>query len=116
MRCKYFTDLFFFFFQDFVKGTNITTTEDPYLICRKGNASIQTTTPSPDSYHTTSVPALPTVCDDEEELYFGMASVVHTDIWSSREGAICNFVGGNRHSPFHPGIRGSFLLNGKVQH
>ncbi|XP_022109480.1 uncharacterized protein LOC110989417 [Acanthaster planci] len=87
-----------------VNDTNVTTTPDPYLACGSLNASVQVTTPLPDANDTTRAPSLPSVCDEEEEVYYGMASVVHTDIWSSREGAVCTFVGGNHHNPFNPGV------------
>ncbi len=43
------------------------------------------------------------LCEQEEVVLFGMASVISTSIYSTRKGAVCHFVGGNRHDPFNPG-------------
>ncbi|XP_033639022.1 uncharacterized protein LOC117299582 [Asterias rubens] len=89
----------------FFNGTNVTATEDPYLTCRsRDNLEPLQTSPSPNSSNSTSAPSMLDVCDEEETLLLGMASVVHTEIWSTREGSVCTFIGGNLHSPFQPGV------------
>ena len=107
---------------------NETVDFDPYDECANRSEPVfDSTTPSPTVAYlnqtgnitlgvnatfpppTTSAPEIPAttplqdICEEEETLLFGMAAVVSTTIYSSREGAVCYFAGGNRHDPFNPG-------------
>lgn len=43
------------------------------------------------------------ICEEEETVMLAVADVISTEITSTREGAACHFVGGNRHDPLDAG-------------